>query len=99
MFRCPDLASQVHTLKDDDIRQAFERASGGEATVLAFFEHDRRDVTFDRLADVYRLIGEIGKEYASTKNKNSEIRIFGQNYAIAISKGESSDFNGCANDT
>ncbi len=63
MFRCPDLASPVHTLADEDIKQAFTRVSQGKDTILAFFEHDRRDVTYDRLMDVYRRIGQIGGQY------------------------------------
>jgi len=63
MFRCPDLASPVHTLGDDDIRSAFARTRRGEATLLSFFEHDRRDITCDRLLDVYRRIGAVGEQY------------------------------------
>lgn len=63
IFRCPDLASPTHTLRDDDIRRAFERADGGNHTVLAFFEHDRRDNVLDKFMDVYHRIDTISSEY------------------------------------
>ncbi len=63
VFRCPDLASPVHTLDDEDIRNAFERTHREEDTILSFFEHDRRDITYHRLLDVYRRIRKIGEQY------------------------------------
>lgn len=62
MFRCPDLDSPVHSLSDEDIRQAFRRADRGEPTVLSFFEHDRRDNMAPKIADAWARIARIGRE-------------------------------------
>ena len=67
MFRCPDLASSVHTLSDDDIRKAFERTLAGDNTILAFFEHDRRDSVYDKLLEIYNRIRRIGNEYVDVE--------------------------------
>lgn len=63
MFRCPDLHSGVHRLDDDDIRRAFARAGAGRSTVLSFFEHDRREVTAERLAGVFGRVASIATEF------------------------------------
>ncbi len=63
VLRCPDLASPVHTLTDRDIEAAFARAASGAPTVLATFEHDRRDVTADRLADAFARIAAAGRRH------------------------------------
>jgi len=63
MFRCPDLASSAHVLCDIDIENAFKKVSGGDNAILAFFEHDRRDIIYDRILSVYNRIKEIGINY------------------------------------
>lgn len=66
IFRCPDLDSRVHSLAEDDIAEAFERARAGNNAILSFFEHDRRDITYAKLADANRRIAEIAKRYPDT---------------------------------
>ncbi|MBF0511541.1 MAG: hypothetical protein HQL13_04340 [Candidatus Omnitrophica bacterium] len=63
MFRCPDLDSPVHQLRDEDIRQAFREAQAGKDTVLAFFEHDRRDSVIDKIKNVCLRIKQISDEF------------------------------------
>ncbi len=63
IFRCPDLCSPVHTLGDRDIEAAFSRAASGTPTVLAFFEHDRREVTADRLVEAFQRIAAAGRRW------------------------------------
>lgn len=41
--RSVDLLSDVHTLTEDEITAAFERADAGQETVLSVFDHDYRD--------------------------------------------------------
>jgi hypothetical protein len=67
MFRCPDLDSPVHRLGDGEIRKAFARAAAGAPTVLAFFEHDRREVVLDKLADVFRRIHAVSAEFPAVR--------------------------------
>lgn len=63
MFRCPDLASPVHTMTDKEIIMAFERTSAGQDTIISFFEHDRRNNAVDKLLDIYNRIEVIGDSY------------------------------------
>ena len=67
IFRCPDLASPVHTLDDDDIRRAFDRVHQGKDSILAFFGHDRRDIIHDSLLDVYSRVRAIGEQYPNVE--------------------------------
>ena len=63
IFRCPDLDSNVHRLSEADIEQAFIEAHGGKDVVLAFFEHDRRMVTVDKLSKAIQLIATIATRH------------------------------------
>lgn len=67
VFRCPDLASSVHTLSDREIHKAFKRSRAGQTTALAFFEHDRRDSVFDKILDVYGRIDSISRHYPEVR--------------------------------
>jgi hypothetical protein len=52
MARCLDLATNVHSLEEVDVEQAFARAEAGEPAILSVFDHDYRDIA-DRL-DAFR---------------------------------------------
>jgi hypothetical protein len=67
MFRCPDLDSPAHTLTDKDIEKAFARAAGGAPTALAFFEHDRREIVYDKLSDVFTRIAAMGRRFPQVR--------------------------------
>jgi hypothetical protein len=48
MARCLDLATNLHSLDEADVEQAFALAAAGEPAILAVFDHDYRDIS-DRL--------------------------------------------------
>jgi hypothetical protein len=52
MARCLDLETSLHSLSEDDVVAAFERAAAGRPAVLACFDHDYRDIA-DRV-DAWR---------------------------------------------
>lgn len=68
IFRCPDIESPVHRLSEKDILSAFEQAEQGNDAVLAFFEHDRRQNTIDKILNrCCRQIYEVSKKYKDVK--------------------------------
>jgi hypothetical protein len=62
LARTLDLVTWAHTLTEDDVAQAFERARGGEPAVLSTFEHDYRDIE-GRLDDFHALVARVGERY------------------------------------
>jgi len=44
MARCLDLATNVHSVDESDIEQAFAKAEAGDSAILAVFDHDYRDI-------------------------------------------------------
>lgn len=62
LLRCLDLATGVHRLTADDVRQAFEQARRGAPAVLACFDHDYRDIV-DRLDSFRQLVHDVAGDY------------------------------------
>ena len=60
--RCLDLATNVHSLDEADVEQAFARAKTGEAAILSVFDHDYRDIA-DRLDAFRALVHEVAARY------------------------------------
>ena len=62
LFRCLDLKTWISSITKDDVREAFEQARAGYDTVLAYYNHDYRDMTGD-IDYGHDLINSIAKEY------------------------------------
>jgi len=67
IFRSPDLNSNVHQIKIQDIEEAFIRAQNGKNACLSFFEHDRRMKTADNIKNVMQLIHKVSKKFKKIK--------------------------------
>lgn len=50
VFRTLDLKSPVYSIKDNDIKEAFQLAESGSDAVLSIFEHDRRFNVVDNIS-------------------------------------------------
>ncbi len=67
VIRCVDLKSNVYKLDHDDIRSAFIQASNNKPTILSFFEHDRRMITYDNIVEVLKLIKKVSMDFPEVK--------------------------------
>lgn len=70
IFRCLNIGTRYHLITQDDVDMAFSRAANGEATILAYTDHDFREMSYD-IEDVYRMILKSSEKYPDVKFKNS----------------------------
>lgn len=61
-FRCLNVEARLRVLNDNEIKKAFQRASNKEDTILAFTNHDFRDMVKETLPLINR-IRKIAIEY------------------------------------
>lgn len=62
LARTLDLVTGVHVFSEDDMREGFERASGGLPAVVSVFDHDYRDIA-DRIDAFRELVARVASEY------------------------------------
>ncbi len=62
LFRCLNVGTRFKLLDENEVRKAFERASQGKDTVLAFTNHDFRDMRND-VESSHALVTKVAKDY------------------------------------
>ena len=80
IFRCLNLGTRLRTLKEDNVREAFEEAQTYGRAVLAFADHDWRDLRPD-ISKLQEMLCKVKVEYP-----NVQIRFSGaEEAAVAVS--------------
>jgi len=62
IFRCLNVGTRLRLLNEAEVRRAFERADRGEPTVLAFTDHDFRDMRPD-VAATHALLRRVAADF------------------------------------
>lgn len=70
IFRCLNAGTRLRLITQDEVNKAFQRADEGEDTVLAFCDHDFRNMTYD-VEEVYTYLQEASAKYPKVKWINS----------------------------
>lgn len=70
IFRCLNVGTRYRLLDEEEVRRAFARAAEGHPTVLAFTDHDFRDMRPD-VEHVYDLVTKISGEFPGVSWRNS----------------------------
>lgn len=70
IFRCLNVGTRLRLITQEEVNKAFERAGGGYNVVLAFCDHDFREMKYD-VDEVYGLITEASKKYPQVEYINS----------------------------
>jgi len=66
IFRCLNVGTRTRVLTQDEVDLAFRRADQGENTILAFADHDWRNMIPD-IEEVYEMILKASKKYKDVK--------------------------------
>ena len=66
IFRCLNIGTRLRLLTQQEVDKAFERSENGKDTVLAFCNHDFREMSND-IDDVYRLLQKAEKKYPNVR--------------------------------
>jgi hypothetical protein len=70
IFRCLNVGTRLRLIDEAEVRKAFERARAGHDTVMAFTDHDFRDMRPD-VAEVHALVAKVAKDYPDVAWQNS----------------------------
>lgn len=70
IFRCLNVGTRLRLINQDEVNVAFKRASEGEDIIVAFADHDWRDMSYD-VQDVYEMLQKASHMYPDVKWKNS----------------------------
>jgi hypothetical protein len=70
IFRCLNVGTRLRLIDEAEVRKAFERARAGHDTVMAFTDHDFRDMRPD-VAEVHGLVAKVAKDYPDVTWQNS----------------------------
>lgn len=70
IFRCLNVGTRLRLITQEEVDKAFERAANGEDTVLAFCDHDFREMKYD-IDEVYSFIKEASRKRPNVKWLNS----------------------------
>ena len=62
IFRCLNVGTRFKLLDEAEVRQAFKRSQSGKPTILAFTNHDFRDMRND-LDYVHKLVSKVAQDY------------------------------------
>ena len=73
IFRCLNVGTRYRLLDEAEVRRAFKRASSGEPTVLAFTNHDFRDMRPD-VASAHALVTKVAKDFPNVPWHNSSAK-------------------------
>lgn len=68
IFRCLNIGTRLRLLAQEHIREAFSEANASGAAIVAFADHDYRDIRPDVLR-VQEMLGNVRKEYPNVKIK------------------------------
>ena len=71
IFRCLNVGTRLRLMTEKEVDKAFERAQQGYDTVLAFCDHDFRDMSYD-VEDAYRYIKMSAEKYPDVRWINSK---------------------------
>ncbi len=88
IFRCLNVGTRLRLLDETEVRRAFERADNGQPTILAFTNHDFRDMRGD-VAMTHALIGKVAADYPEVSwqhasAKDAARRVLGRQDAPAL---------------
>ena len=70
IFRCLNVGTRLRLINQREVDMAFESASKGENVLLAFCDHDFREMKYD-VDEVYGLILEASKKFGAVEWVNS----------------------------
>lgn len=70
IFRCLNVGTRLRLITQSEVDKAFKRAHEGHDTILAFCDHDFRDMSLD-VEEAYRLITASAQKYNDVRWKNS----------------------------
>lgn len=70
IFRCLNVGTRFRLLDEHEVRRAFRRAAAGHTTVLAFTDHDFRDMRPD-VHEVHTLVTQVAREFPEVRWRNS----------------------------
>src|SRR5690606_18441823 len=70
IFRCLNVGTRLRLLDEAEVRKAFIRAASGLDTVLAFTDHDFRDMRPD-VAAVHELVTRVASDFPEVTWRNS----------------------------
>jgi hypothetical protein len=62
IFRCLNVGTRMRLLNREEIERAFKRSQSGNPTILAFTNHDFRDMRYD-VRDIYGLLKQVSRNY------------------------------------
>ena len=71
LFRCLNVGTRFRLLDEAEVRRAFERADKGNPTILAFTNHDFRDMRTD-VAETHAMITKVAKEFPEVPWQHSK---------------------------
>lgn len=88
IFRCLNIGTRYRLLSDAEVRKAFERAASGAPTILAFTNHDFRDMRPD-VDGVHQMLLRASQDYPDVKWLHARARdaaraVLGLNTATAF---------------
>lgn len=72
IFRCLNVGTRLRLLDEVEVRKAFERARSGLETILAFTDHDFRDMRPD-VASVHELLRRVSIDFPEVRWRNSGV--------------------------
>lgn len=70
IFRCLNVGTRIRLINQDEVYKAFARAHEGNDTVMAFCDHDFRDMSYD-IEEIYEYIQNAHEKYPDVKWVNS----------------------------
>lgn len=70
IFRCLNVGTRFRLLDETEVRRAFARADRGLPTILAFTNHDFRDMRRD-VAQVYAQVSEVSRDFPEVSWQHS----------------------------
>ena len=70
LFRCLNVGTRLRLMDENEVRRAFARAQSGKPTILAFTNHDFRDMRND-VALVHEMVSKIAAEYPEVQWHNA----------------------------
>jgi hypothetical protein len=73
IFRCLNVGTRLRLMDEHEVRRAFERAAKGLPTILAFTNHDFRDMRTD-VALVHQMVSKVAAEFPEVSWHNAGAR-------------------------
>ncbi|ORU01004.1 hypothetical protein D081_0452 [Anaerovibrio sp. JC8] len=71
IFRCLNVGTRMRCMTQDEVDKAFARADAGEDTIIAFADHDFRDMRPD-IEDMYDMLKSAEKRFPNVKWVNAK---------------------------